>query len=228
MYQARQRAIRAIFILEYNSEIISIYGHADDFFAEHTLDNANDPKWREIITCISLTTYEFQQMFPEDSPTRNSTKPMRYIYLHTLWSDVNGKYIVSEKVGKEFAAWFDGLCANQVKTFFNKLPSGEHFQKNRKMFIDAFEEYFSLPLRGERRWFNPKERQQTAEKTELRCQWIYPDGRLCDEKLSNEEGQIDHVRPYSAGGRTILENARWICSSRNKGRGTKCIRDITT
>jgi hypothetical protein len=226
MHTAQDRAIRAILVWEYRGKIISIYGDVDRFFAEHGLDNINDPRWLEIIANVSLTTHEFHQMFSESASIRSTHKPMQYIYLHTLWSDINAKYSVTEKVRQKFPAWIEEFATKLPKTFFNKLQSGQQFQKNRQMFMAAFEEHFPLSLKGERRWFNSKERQHIAEKAQFRCQWVYPDGQLCNKKLLLEKGEIDHMKPYSSGGRTILENARWICPSRNRGKGTKCTYDV--
>jgi 5-methylcytosine-specific restriction endonuclease McrA len=43
----------------------------------------------------------------------------------------------------------------------------------------------------------------------------------CKKILTYYDAQIDHINPWSKGGRTILKNAQLICSSCNKRKGSK-------
>lgn len=43
----------------------------------------------------------------------------------------------------------------------------------------------------------------------------------CSKKLTWHDFTIDHIKPWSKGGKTALENAALMCQEHNSGKGNK-------
>lgn len=56
-------------------------------------------------------------------------------------------------------------------------------------------------------------RRAVAERDGHQCTFEGPDGRRCSERSDLE---LDHIIPFARGGKTIVDNLRWLCGRHNQ------------
>jgi hypothetical protein len=120
-------------------------------------------------------------------------------------ADVVALYTKSAKERNDILKW---------KSDFNvgKIPT-------HKRFIEAYlnEGLWLDP----RRFFDDSEKQLVADRDGRRC--AHKDeatGSQCSETSYNKL-QVDHIKPWSKGGRTDVTNAQLLCAQHNGGKGAK-------
>ncbi len=89
----------------------------------------------------------------------------------------------------------------------------DHLEWRRDFYTAQFIQLGLTPIDPKRR-FSDLERGILVRLQEGQC-------KKCKCKITAETGQVDHIKPYSKGGMTILENAQLLCESCNKSKGAK-------
>jgi hypothetical protein len=89
----------------------------------------------------------------------------------------------------------------------------DHLEWRKDFYSAQFIQLGLTPLDPRRRFSN-LERGILVRLQEGHC-------KKCNCKITAETGQVDHVKPYSKGGLTILENAQLLCESCNKSKGAR-------
>jgi 5-methylcytosine-specific restriction endonuclease McrA len=74
--------------------------------------------------------------------------------------------------------------------------------------------------------FAKKDPQRIFSDAQRRILWNTTDDRCCQnpkckKRLDWDDFTIDHIDPYSKGGRTLLENAALMCRSCNSAKGKR-------
>jgi 5-methylcytosine-specific restriction endonuclease McrA len=89
----------------------------------------------------------------------------------------------------------------------------DHLEWRKDFYTAQFIQLGLTPIDPKRR-FSDLERGILVRLQEGQC-------KKCKCKITAETGQVDHIKPYSKGGMTILENAQLLCESCNKRKGAK-------
>jgi len=89
----------------------------------------------------------------------------------------------------------------------------EHLEWRRDFYTAQFIQLGLTPIDPKRRFSN-LERGILVRLQEGQC-------KKCNFKINAETGQVDHIKPYSKGGLTILENAQLLCETCNKSKGAR-------
>ena len=85
-----------------------------------------------------------------------------------------------------------------------------------KTFIDAFVN--GLQLDPQRNF--TKDIKDELYRKSPRCAHVSDDGTRCTESSYNKL-EVDHILPWSKGGRTKLDNAQLLCKSHNTSKGNR-------
>lgn len=88
--------------------------------------------------------------------------------------------------------------------------------ETHKTFIDAFINGLQL---DPQRYFS-KDVKDKLYQHSPRCSHINDDGSMCSETAYSKL-EVDHIQPWSKGGRTIIDNARLLCKSHNSSKGNR-------
>jgi hypothetical protein len=183
-----------------------------------------DEVWR-FLTCQLLRRLnDLDRIFPDKSPTRGSNIPVRIFLAVRFMREVNGK-TRSKKLKAHTIVWFDNRYPKEEK--FRQITTIKRLDGLFEALMSDFDEEVMKPWKHKTASFSPIEHFWVIARTNWRCQWEFPDGQECDNKLRYDQGEIDHILPRRLGGETTLRNARWICKIRNQTRGKKCKDDKT-
>jgi 5-methylcytosine-specific restriction endonuclease McrA len=101
-------------------------------------------------------------------------------------------------------------CMRQV----NDISSWD--MQTHKTFIDAFVN--GLQLDPQRNF--TKDIKDELYRKSPRCAHVSDDGTRCSETSYNKL-EVDHILPWSKGGRTSLDNAQLLCNSHNTSKGNR-------
>lgn len=88
--------------------------------------------------------------------------------------------------------------------------------ETHKTFLDAFINGLEL---DPQRYFSKDVKDQLYRRSP-RCSHINADGSMCSETAYSKL-EVDHIQPWSKGGRTIIDNARLLCKSHNASKGNR-------
>lgn len=88
--------------------------------------------------------------------------------------------------------------------------------ETHKTFLDAFINGLEL---DPQRYFSKDVKDQLYRRSP-RCSHINADGSMCSETAYSKL-EVDHIQPWSKGGRTIIGNARLLCKSHNASKGNR-------
>lgn len=86
-----------------------------------------------------------------------------------------------------------------------------------KTFVDAF--ILDRIELDPQRYFSKDVKDQLYAKSP-RCSHIDDNGNRCEE-TSYSKLEVDHIKPWSKGGRTTIDNARLLCKSHNASKGNR-------
>lgn len=98
----------------------------------------------------------------------------------------------------------------------NKNDISSWDNATHKTFVDAYVNGLEL---DPTRYFS-KDVKDALYKKSPRCSHINEDGSRCNV-TSYSKLEVDHVTPWSKGGRTILDNARLLCKEHNASKGNR-------
>jgi 5-methylcytosine-specific restriction endonuclease McrA len=101
-------------------------------------------------------------------------------------------------------------CMKQV----NDISSWD--MQTHKTFIDAF--VYGLQLDPQRNF--TKDIKDELYRKSPRCAHVSDEGIRCSETAYNKL-EVDHILPWSKGGRTNLDNAQLLCKSHNTSKGSR-------
>jgi hypothetical protein len=131
----------------------------------------------------------------------------------------------------EFKAWFfdfigrvirdRGLPEDQQNSElvnFRRASDLEGSIETRHKIVmkDFFLHFPNLPTLDKNRQFSEGQRLAIYRNADGMCQWQANDGNVCGRKLAWDKWEADHVKAWSEGGATTVNNGRVLCSFRNR------------
>jgi 5-methylcytosine-specific restriction endonuclease McrA len=88
-------------------------------------------------------------------------------------------------------------------------------RNDRRKLVESILRNYPIELKDSKRLFTQEQRRILWNTTSNRkCQ-------VCGEQLSWRDFTIDHIDPFSKGGRTRLDNAALLCRKHNAAKGAK-------
>lgn len=117
-----------------------------------------------------------------------------------------------------------------VKEGKGAKPNQELFRQYFTTVISGTDEINHRRLRGEilrgllESIFHKKDSDRSFSEEQRRILWnttVVRKCKKCGKKLTWDDFTIDHIRPYSKGGRTALNNAALLCREHNSAKGAR-------
>jgi len=166
-------------------------------------------------------------MFPEKSP---ELKRYNVLSLYILISELMENYVIKGRE-KELADWFVDFEVRRAQedlkpaeeqnpafvTYHEKTTNstdGADSLKYRNSFLmeDLFQHVKKLCPKDPKRLFDEVQRRVIYRKYNGICQ-------KCGKKCGWNNYQADHIKPWSKGGKTTIENGQLLCSECNQEKG---------
>ncbi len=203
-------------------------------------DGLTGAKLRKAVALTTTGLNRLRKMFPDLSRSVRFHKLSDFYSLAVLVQTFETKGLVLNDKKKNDLAWdllialsvgVDNLAQASKKLEIKTLsPRDELFRQ----YLSAVREGSdSEPNRRKRHeilngllepLFEIKDQQRLFSAEQRRILWNTADERVCNEcgrKLDWKDFQADHVKPYSLGGRSVLDNAAILCSTHNAAKGKK-------
>lgn len=197
---------------------------------------------RQLKKASRLTTTALnrvKRMFPHLKTTRFRQVPDFYTLVVLIGKFEQEKLILSN-IQRNRLAW------DLLKLFSNGVDEVRQKQKNirsarrdqslyREYLLTVIESTDSISQRRKRQEllrgllasiFARKSLQRTFSVEQRRILWNSADSKICkypdcSKTLTWDDFTIDHVDPYSKGGKTVLRNAAIMCREHNSGKGAR-------
>lgn len=166
-------------------------------------------------------------MFPAKTP---ELKRYNVISLYILISELMENYVIKDRE-KELADWFIDFELRRAQeelkpaeeqnsafvTYHEKTAhstDGADSLKYRNNFLmeDLFQHVKELCPKDPKRLFDEVQRRVIYRKYNGICQ-------KCGKKCEWDNYQADHIKPWSSGGKTTIENGQLLCSECNQKKG---------
>lgn len=120
-------------------------------------------------------------------------------------------YVIGNGYDADKVVYYYKSCTKRI----NDIASWD--MATHKTFVDAYIiDHIEL---DPQRYFSKDIKDQLYAKSP-RCAHIDDDGNHCDE-TSYSKLEVDHIVPWSKGGRTNIDNARLLCKSHNASKGNR-------
>lgn len=123
-----------------------------------------------------------------------------------------GKQPTRRDMDKEYSNISSGAYLRRFQTWSNALQSFvEYINKDES---DSEDRIVDCPHKSRRRDFNLRERFLIMKRDNFKC-------CICGRSPATTLGlelQVDHIKPWSKGGDTIIENGRTLCRDCNLGK----------
>lgn len=166
-------------------------------------------------------------MFPTKTPELN-----RYsvVSLFILISKLMENYVIKGRE-KEIAEWFVDFEMRRVQdqakpaetqdfgfiTYHNKTTNSTDafdslYFRNKFLMEDLFLHVKKLCPKDPKRLFDDIQRRVIFRRDKGVC-------KKCGKKCNWDDYQADHIKPWSKGGKTIIENGQLLCSECNQKKG---------
>ena len=120
-------------------------------------------------------------------------------------------YIVQNDYDADKIVYYYKSCMNKI----NDIAFWD--VATHKTFINA---YIIDDLKLDPQRYFSKDIKDTLYSKAPRCAHIDDNGHHCDE-ISYSKLEVDHIIPWSKGGRTVIDNARLLCKSHNASKGNR-------
>ena len=156
-----------------------------------------------------------------ETDQRLVTKPIKFIAsVFEKYSELDILFYLSIKYATDISIW------KENKTEINKQINNYLKDRVRVTLTDKkteFEDIIQAVVNGisvdPKRLFSPEEkeellRQQTPDNNRYKCSH-------CKQLFFANELEIDHITPWSKGGRTVLSNAQLLCKACNVKKGNR-------
>ena len=206
----------------------------DDAIGGKSIDGRSLPK---IVNATTRTLNLAPRMFPHLRETRFANSADFYSLFMLIWSFDRQGLILSDKArnrqAEKLLIWLsngvsevrervrkaEGARANQrlFRDYLLTIQGDTDSQANRKRREEILERVFGglFEQRDKRRGFTVEQRRLIWHSDEQkRCS-------NCKQVLTWDNFTIDHVKPYSRGGRSSRENAALMCRPCNSSKGAR-------
>jgi hypothetical protein len=229
--------------IEFVCELMLSFMKGDLLNKKRALDGIMDRKsvdGRQIgkaSRAVTSTLKRARRMFPEFRETRLSKVTDFYSLAFLIWRFEQEGMILTDKRRNELA-W------DLLRTFMTRVDNVRHKQKEAKgvgvgqeiyrnyhMAVSQMTDDISQRRERDRilravleSIFARKDGQRGFSAEQRRILWNSSTNRACTTcgcKLTWEDFTIDHIDPYSKGGRTQLDNAALMCRKHNSQKGNR-------
>lgn len=184
---------------------------------------------------LSATLATIKQMFPDLRSTRFSHVSEFYTLFLVIWEMRHQKLVLNDTRRNAMAMQMLKEFSDGVDAVREAQRTARGAKPHQRIFVDYLmlvqQSTDALPPRrrraeivrnllagifekkSDRRVFSPEQRRLLWNSEEKKkCS-------ICDEPLGWTNFQVDHVKPYSRGGRTSLKNAALVCGPCNASKG---------
>lgn len=170
-----------------------------------------------------------KEMFPSETP---ELKRYNVVSLFILVSDLMENYVIKGRE-TEIAKWFvdfelrrtqdegkpaeeqnPGFVAYHEKTAHSTDAFDSLEYRHKFLMEDLFQHITDLCPRDPKRLFDEVQRRVIFRKDNGICQ-------ICGKKCEWNDYQADHIKAWSNGGKTIVENGQVLCSECNQKKGNR-------
>ncbi|MBV6402423.1 MAG: hypothetical protein CNIPEHKO_02735 [Anaerolineales bacterium] len=178
-----------------------------------------------------------KKMFPELRSTRFANSAEFYSLFMLIWEMDQDKFILNNSRKNKQAQILLKWLSNGVDLVRSKISKAEGAQPDEQIFANYLfttrGDSDSAATRNRRAdilrqilggLFEKKDEKRGFTLEQRRLLWNSDESKKCPnckKTLSWENFTIDHIKPYSLGGRSSLSNAKLMCRSCNSKLGTK-------
>ena len=190
---------------------------------------------RKAVSEFNAVTHAMKQVFPELHTTRFRNSAEYYSLFMVMWSFHQQGLVMKDrrsnaaamKLLQRFSAGVDHVREQQRKAqgagedqrlfadYLMMVQQSTDSLTPRKRRGELISQLLAslFAARDNRRAFSPEQRRLLWTSDEVKkCS-------RCRDELSWENFQVDHIKPYSRGGLTVLSNAALICGPCNASKG---------
>ena len=175
--------------------------------------------WRNAIEKSGLSLLKGTGRYNEDQLFQNLMKVWEYFGRRPKYREMfnSPSEISGTTYDYRFGSWKKALGdflkwvktnSNDTENIPDPIPEKQKLKQNEKKIISRL----SDGMRDKRRTATPKQRWIVLNRDGFRC---LKDGLTPSDGIKLE---VDHIIPWSEGGRTIIENLRTLCNICNKGK----------
>jgi hypothetical protein len=200
------------------------------FFTDHKDLDYNSREFQNVKTNLEYLAQAFRSQ-GEQIPQLSSE--VWIINLYMLIAVLRKNYAMRGKESflvnfyKTFWGEAENLRRDEQKPVLNSISgqfilansSGTGSRENleirkKEMLTNFVSQVQSLELLDTNRLFNDYEKAVIYEKGKGEC-------AICHKQVTWKEFEADHVKPWSAGGRTVFDNAQLLCRDDNRAKGAR-------
>ncbi|MCQ2049820.1 MAG: DUF262 domain-containing protein [Candidatus Saccharibacteria bacterium] len=213
-------------LLSLNGKVCNIKDRDLNLMYDNNKDfNSNSDKAKQVKRVLEYLA----KMFPQEDP---DLKRYNVISLFILISELMENYVIKDR-DAELADWFrsfeDRRLDDEKKPGDEQNPNLVAYHEKTAHSTDAFdsleyrhkylmEDLFlhvpNLVPKDPNRLFDEYQRRVIFRKNNGICQ-------ECGKKCEWDDYQADHIKPWSSGGKTVVENGQVLCSVCNQKKGAK-------
>jgi hypothetical protein len=143
--------------------------------------------------------------------------------LEDVWIKLGRQPAGRRDLKKPLSKYSEGAYANKFGTWRKALETFVEFmnlENNLTQETEKVEEGISETIQGNEIIFKHQTKRFPSER--LKVQVLMRDGNkcaLCGITVTGDNIHFDHIRPWSKGGETVLENLQVLCETHNLAKG---------